>query len=385
LKFRGSWGQNGSVAPLSGYIYSTDMTSYNQYPFGTSGSYNYVYGARPSSMGNDELEWETSEQWNVGIDARFLKNRLTFNVDYYEKETKGLLVRGVTPSLIVGGTASPLNAGNVSNKGFEFELAWKDRIGDFNYNIRGNLSTLENKVTYLHPSLTRINGMSFQNVPISAFEVGKPVWYFYGYEFSHIDLNTGEAVMKNVDGNKDEDGHDIINENDKTNIGCAIPTITYGITLTAEYKGIDLTVFGTGAGGNDIFMALQRPDKLNSNRMKETFYDGRWMEGADNTRATKPAANTKIDEYVYSSAMIYDGSFFKIKQIQLGYTFPKKWLNKIFVNNARIYCSLDDYFTFTKYPGFDPEASAGTGAAQGIDKGSYPTSKKIVAGINITF
>jgi TonB-linked SusC/RagA family outer membrane protein len=379
LKLRASWGQNGSVAPLSGYLYSTDMTQYGIYPFSATGGFDYIYGARPSTMGNDELEWETSEQWNVGIDARFLQNRLTFGMDYYEKETQGLLVTGVTPSLIVGGAASPLNAGNVSNKGFEFELGWKDRIGDFNYNIRGNLSTLENKVTYLHPSITRIGGSVFQNVSISAFEVEKPVWYFYGYEFSHIDLNTGEAVMKDVDGVEG------ITENDKTNIGCAIPNVTYGITLSAEYKGIDLTVFGTGAAGNDIFMAIQRPDKLNSNRMKETFYDGRWIEGADNTQATKPAANTDIGQYAYSSAMIYDGSFFKIKQIQLGYTFPKKWLSKIFVNNARIYCSLDDYFTFTKYPGFDPEASAGTGSAQGIDKGSYPTSKKIVAGISITF
>lgn len=376
LKLRGSWGKNGSIAPLSGYLYATDMTSYGSYSF--TGTPSYTVGARPSSMGNKELSWETSTQTNIGIDTRWFNGRLSFNMDWYIKKTDGLLLNGVQPSLIVGGTASPMNAGNVENKGLEFDLGWRDRIGDFFYSVSANLSTLSNKVTYLHPSVSRINGTTFSNNTITMFEVGKPVWFFYGYEYAGIDEN-GEAIFNDLDG----DGE--ITENDRTNIGCAIPDLTYGITLTAAWKGLDLTVFGSGVSGNDIFMCIQRQDKLMSNRMKEIFYDGRWIAGADNTQATKPGAGASYEKYLFSDAMVFDGSYFRIKQIQLGYTLPLKWTSRIHMSNARIYCSLDDFFTFTKYKGMDPEASAGTGASQGIDKGGYPTSKKIVFGVNVTF
>lgn len=137
LKLRASWGQNGSLAALSGYAYSTDMALGGLYPFVMGNS--YITSAAPSTMGNDELKWETSEQINVGIDARFLNDRLTFSMDYFDKKTKDLLVSGTTPSLIIGGSTSPMNAGNVSNKGWEFELGWRDRIGSFNYGVRANL------------------------------------------------------------------------------------------------------------------------------------------------------------------------------------------------------------------------------------------------------
>lgn len=379
LKLRYSWGKNGSIAALGGYAYSTDMSQTAIYPFLAGSPYNYGYGSRPATMGNDELKWETSIQNNFGIDARFLNGRLSFSMDYFEKKTDGLLISGITPSLIVGGVTSPMNAGNVKNKGFEFELGWRDNVNGFTYSVRANMSTLKNKVTYLHPSITRIDGYNFSNNFISAFEAGHPVWHFFGYKFDHIDPATGDAVMKDVNG----DG--IINEDDKTDIGCAIPKLTYGITLTAAYKGFDLTVFGQGTAGNDMFMCLQMQDKLASNRLKEVFYDGRWIAGQDNTHATKPAANASMSQYLFSDAMVKDASYFKIKQIQLGYTFPAKWMKKAKINNLRIYCSLDDFFTFTKYKGMDPEASTGTGNAQGIDVGGYPISKKVVAGLNITF
>lgn len=378
LKLRYSWGQNGSIAALGSYQYSTDMSQTAIYPFLGGSPYNYSYGSRPATMGNDELEWETSTQNNIGIDARFLRDRLTFSMDYFVKKTEGLLISGITPSLIVGGVASPMNAGNVENKGFEFELGWRDQIKDFSYGIRANISTLKNKVTYLHPSIPRINGYNFSNTTISAFEEGYSVWHFYGYKFDHID-SEGQPVMKKLSG----EGQ--VNEDDRTDIGCAIPDATYGITLTAGWKGFDLTVFGTGSIGNDMFMCLQMQDKLTSNRIKEVFYDGRWIKGADNTHATKPAAGASMSQYLFSDAMVFDASYFKIKQIQLGYTFPKQWLRKACINNLRLYCSLEDFFTFTSYKGMDPEASAGTGNAQGIDVGGYPISKKVVAGINITF
>lgn len=376
LKLRASWGQNGSLAALSNYLYSTDMVLDRIYPF-VPGN-NYIQGTSPGSMGNNELRWETSEQIDLGIDARLFNDRLTFSVDWYDKKTKDLLVSGTTPSLIVGGTVSPINAGNVSNRGWEFELGWRDRVGEFSYSVRGNIATLKNKVTYLDPSLVRLPGEYFHNTPITYFEKGYPIYYFRGYKFAGVDPETGDPTFEDLDGSGD------ISDGDLTCIGDAIPDFTYGITLTAAWKGLDLTVFGTGSHGNDIFNCINKFDRQASNKLKEVFYDNRWTP--QNTSGTVPRANANnMDKYQFSDAMVYDGSFFKIKQIQIGYSFPKQWLRKLYIANLRVYCSLDDYFTFTKYPGFDPEAATNATAGMGIDKGSYPGSKKVVFGLNIEF
>lgn len=376
LKLRASWGQNGSLAALSGYLYSTDMALGRLYPFVLGN--NYVQGTAPSSMGNNQLKWETSEQIDIGVDARLFNDRLTLSVDWFDKTTKDLLVSGTTPSLIVGGVTSPINAGNVSNRGWEIELGWRDNIGDFSYSIRGNIATLKNKVTYLDPSLTRIAGETFHNTPITYFEKGYPIYYFRGYKFAGVDPETGDPTFEDLDGSGD------LNDGDLTCIGDAIPDFTYGITLTAAWKGLDLTIFGTGAQGNDMFNCINKFDRQASNKLKEVFYDNRWT--ASNPTGTVPRANANnMDKYQFSDAMVYDGSFFKIKQIQLGYTFPKMWTKKAFIQNLRVYVSLDDFVTFSKYPGFDPEAATNATSGMGIDKGSYPGSKKVVFGLNVEF
>ena len=376
LKFRASWGQNGSLSALSGYSYSTDMALGGLYAF-TSGI-NYTQAAAPSTMGNDDLKWETSEQLNFGFDGILLGGRLTFGIDYFTKKTKDLLVWNTTPSLIIGGSTSPINAGNVENKGFEFELGWRDHIGDFNYSIRGNLSTLSNKVTYIDPSITRLSGSTFHTYTVTYFEQGYPVYYFRGYKFAGVDPETGNPTFEDLDG----DGK--VSDGDLTYIGDAIPDFTYGLTLTAAYKGLDLTVFGSGSYGNQIYNCINRPDYAAANRLKEVFYENRWT--VDNPTGTVPRAGAAdMDKYATSSAMVYDGSYFKIKQIQLGYTLPKNLIKKVALSNVRVYASLDDFFTFSKYPGFDPEASANATSGMGIDKGSYPTSKKVVLGLNVEF
>ena len=376
LKFRASWGQNGSLSALSGYSYSTDIALGGLYAFGSG--IQYTQGAAPSTMGNDDLKWETSEQLNFGFDGILMGGRLTFGIDYFIKKTKDLLVWNTTPSLVIGGSTSPINAGNVENKGFEFDLGWRDHIGDFNYGIRANLSTLKNEVTYIDPSITRLAGSTFHTYTITYFEQGYPVYYFRGFKFDKINPETGDPMFVDING----DG--VVNNDDMTDIGNAIPKITYGITLTAAYKGFDLTVFGTGAAGNKIFNCINRPDYATSNKMKEVMYDDRWT--TSNTNGTKPRAGANdLDKYVDSSAMIYDGSYFKFKQIQLGYTLPKSLLSKVGISHSRVYCSLDDFFTISKYPGFDPEASANATTGMGVDKGAYPTSKKVVLGFNIEF
>ena len=375
LKIRASWGQNGSTASLGGYQYANVIASTGSYPT-SSENPSYGVGYAPSATGNKELKWETAEQTNVGIDARFFRSRLTFSADWFRKETKDLIVTGITPSTVVGNTASPVNAGNIRNTGFEVELGWQDMAGDFSYGIRGNISTLKNEVTYIHPTLSAIDGATYHTYgAITRFEVGKPAWYFYGYEFTGIDKATGNPTFK------DQNNDGSITDSDKTIIGKGMADATYGITLTAAWKGIDLIVFGTGSIGNDIYCCLNRSDyTLN----KLTYFtEDRWKVGHENGTMPKAGAND-MDKFYLSTASVINGSYFKIKQIQLGYTFPAKWMSKIKVENLRIYASLDDFFVFTKYPGLDPEVT-GIGNALGVDKGSYPNSRKIVAGVSITF
>ena len=370
LKLRASWGQNGSIAGLSDYRYATVIANAGSYP--TGNGLEYLNGYAPSATGNAELKWETAEQTNIGLDARFFNNKLTFSADWFVKKTKDLIVNGITPSTVVGNTASPVNAGNISNTGVEFELGWQDHIGEFNYGVRGNISSIKNNVTYIHESLDAIDGQTFHTYgAITRFEVGKPAWYFYGYEYTGVDAATGNPTFNDLNG----DG--AITDADKTMIGKGLADLTYGITLTAAWKGLDLLVFGTGAAGGDIYSCLNRSDYYLN---KLTYFtENRWK--VDNTTGTTPKAGAAdMDKYMTSSAVVFDGSYFKIKQIQLGYTFPQNIMKKIKIQNLRVYASLDDFFTFSDYPGFDPEITS-----MGVDKGSFPTSKKVVAGVSITF
>ncbi|MBE6234875.1 MAG: TonB-dependent receptor [Bacteroidales bacterium] len=371
MKFRASWGQNGSLSSLGGYRYATVIGSTGSYP--TGNGTEYIDGYAPSATGNKELKWETSEQTNIGIDTRFLNNRLSFSADWFRKDTKDLIVSGITPSTVVGNTASPVNAGNISNTGLEFELGWQDMIGDFSYGVRGNLSTIRNKVTHIHETLDAIDGTTFHTYgAITRFEVGKPAWYFYGYEFDGINPETGNPTFKDLDGDN------VITDNDKTMIGKGLADVTYGITLTAAWKGFDVIVFGTGAAGGQIYSCLNRSD-YTLNKLKY-FTEDRWNK-TTNPNGSKPRAGaTEMDKYYLSTASIFDGDYFKIKQIQFGYTFPQNMMKKIKVQNLRIYASLDDFITFSDYPGFDPEVTA-----MGVDKGNFPTSKKVVAGVSLTF
>lgn len=375
VKFRASWGQNGSLAGLGGYRYANVIASTGKYP--TGNGMEYILGYAPSSSGNDELKWETSEQLNFGLDMRFLRDRLTFSVDWFNKMTKDLIVSGITPSTVVGVRASPVNAGNVRNTGVEFELKWRDQIGDFQYSIGGNLSTLKNEVTYIHETLSDgIDGTGVRNYgTITRFEKGYPAWHFYGYHFLGIDPNTGDAMFEDVDKSGDA------TQADKMDLGSGIPTLNYGVTLTAAWKGIDAVVFLTGAAGSKIYNCLTVVD-YPSNRLSFLTED-RWTPS--HTNGTMPAANaSNWQQFLTSDGVVFDGSYAKIKQIQLGYTLPQNFTRKFKVDNLRIYGSLDDWFTFSNYPGFDPEVT-GTGSSLGVDKGSYPTAKKLVFGVNITF
>ena len=381
LKLRGSWGQNGSTSNLSGYKYSNALTTNAAgYSFNHSSAPNYIYTttAKPSQLYNPDLKWETSEQLNIGVDLRAFRDRFTLSMDWYKKKTKDLIVSNIIIPYEAGNSAAPMNAGNVENKGFELEASWRDNIGDFGYSVTGNIATLKNKVTYLDPNVSggRIEGSTTMasNGAFSAFEEGYPVWYFRGYQVDHLDEN-GDPVFR------DNDNSGSIDANDKAMIGKPMPDFTYGITLTANYKNFDLLVFGNGSVGNDVFMSYS----YNSIRYAlKDMYDQRWTPSNTDAKYARPQL-TNADKYGLSDAYVFDGSYFRIKQIQLGYTFPKQWLKKILVENLRVYASLDNFFLFTKYPGLDPEVSSTTTSGMGVDYGNYPTTKKVVFGLSVTF
>lgn len=386
LKVRASWGKNGNINVLSGYPYASPI-SYNSAWYQYGETPDQSYGSYPTRMANPDLRWETSEQTDFGIDMRFLNNRLSASVDYFNKNTKDLLV-SITPipEVYANGQVT-VNAGEVNNKGLEFELAWRDRIGDLSYSISGNLSTLKNKVTYLYEDLDRLSSSKggvdgTNNKVYSAFEEGHSIWYFRAFDYAGVDKETGAPKFRTPDG--DIVGSSELSDDDMTDIGSSIPKITYGLTLNLAYKGFDFTVFGTGVAGNKIYNVFYRGAWTNSLKY---YYENAWTPENKNASMPDPKQVSTDLNFWSSSSQLFSGAYFKIKQIQLGYTVPKNLTRKAFIKNLRVYVSLDDFFTFTKYPGMDPE-TATTGAAggsSGYDIGSYPTMKKITFGASIGF
>ena len=379
LKVRASWGINGNIAVLSGYPYSSTINvNGKKYQFDPD-SPEASLGSAPSGLANPDLTWETSHQLDLGLDARFFGNKLTLGVDWYNKNTEDLLVT-VTNCLEVGITSSTINAGSINNHGLEVELGWQDTIGDFHYSINGNLATLHNKVTFLDETVGRIKGSSYANTKFyTACEPGYPIWYYRGFQYDGVNQEDGTPIIHDFDG----DGK--ITDEDLIDMGNPIPDITYGITLHADWKNFDLTVFGTGAAGYELIPCVYRTQFPVGNGLAY-YFDNRWTApGCNSTMPSIKSIATNI-EFWSSSAIVFSGDFFKIKQIQLGYTLPKSLLQKINISSLRIYGSVDDYFNFTKYPGFDPEtASTGNSSGRGIDKGTYPNSKKLVFGVNLSF
>jgi len=370
-KLRGSWGRNGNISVLSGYPYRGVINSNSDFYQYTPYAGTLTYGSVPGgNLPNPDLVWEESDQIDIGLDASFFKGRLSLVLDWYNKQTKGLLVN-VKPVIETGVGNTTINGGDVKNTGFEIELGWKDKIGGLTYSVNANLATLKNELTYLDPSTDYISGATLQGSGITTrCAEGEPLWYFRGYKFKELDAE-GKATYEDVNG----DG--VWNSNDMTNIGQGLPNLTYGITINLAYKGFDFLAFGTGVSGNEILPQGYRTDRPYCNNYA-------WFYENAGTKFPKVA---KWNNDAFSSDLtIFDGSYFKIKQIQLGYTLPSVITKKIHISNLRVFTSLDNFFTFTKYIGLDPEAaSANNSSSLGIDMGTYPTARQTVLGVNLSF
>lgn len=397
LKIRGGYGVVGNDN-IRDFGYAAIIGGGRNYSFGTEGA--YLTGNSPNSIPNSQLGWEETRSSSLGLEAVLFKN-LSLSIDLFDKRTKGILQEKPVPGY-VGVVSNPVaNIANLSNKGLEVSLGYNKQQGDWTYGASGNVSYVQNRVTYLGEGLQFLEGgQNFQSssFPIARTYVGHPVFSFYGMKHLGIFQNQQEIdAYVGPNGNKiqpnakpgdfkwtDVDGDGVIGVDDRTLLGTPIPTWTYGLSLNAAYKNFDISVFGQGVGGNKIFQGLRRLD-INSANYQAKALD-RWHgEGTSNThpRLTDDDANRNYRNP--SQFYLEKGDYFRLKVIQLGYTF-KNFSSQIGARNLRIYAMAENLFTITKYTGYDPEIGGGANnAGMGIDRGIYPQARSFMFGLNVGF
>ena len=412
LKLRAGWGQNGNAGSVGNFQWqgTFQFGPYGNYSF-NSNKDGYTSGAYPSRLENLDLTWETSEQMNIGLDARFFNSRLNFTFDYYQKKTKDLLVQ-VPIDASTGFSTMWSNAGTVKNEGFEVALAWHDQIGkDFNYNIGWNMAYNKNKVTEVNSSQKYNNGgndlLSQGTGVIARFEEGHPIGYFWGYKTDGViqneqDLAAYKSTLLNGDpansrqGSSlqvgdlkfvDVNGDGILNDNDKTNLGNPHPDVTMGINLGASYKGFDFNVTGFAALGQEVARSYRKfADGAQENFTTEV-YDYWNGEGTSNKYPRFARMNVGANWQTISDIYIEDASYFRLQNLTLGYDFKYLWKNCPFPQ-LRLYVAAQNLFTITGYKGMDPENGKAIGSESwvtGVDVGNYPQPRTFLVGVNVKF
>jgi TonB-dependent starch-binding outer membrane protein SusC len=370
LKLRASWGKLGNQE-IGDYRYSAVINPYASYVFG--GVLNP--GSAQISYVDPAIKWESKATSNIGLDAEILNNRLSFSAEYY---------------YWLGPT---VNYADVENKGLEFTGGWRDQVGDFNYSINGNISTLNNKVLKLGAANNPVYGI------ISKTDVGTSVGELYGYVIdgifqnqSEIDAVNANAVAKQGAGAvyqtnvtspgdyrfKDLNGDGIVNDKDRSSLGSAIPNLYFGLSLSASYKLLDFAVSGNGSSGNKIFNQIQASleSGAGADQYSTRMLDA-WSStntGTDIPRVVMgdPNGNTRN-----SSRWLENGNFFKITNVEIGFTLPSELLKKAKINTLRVYAKAQNLYTFTKYTGFDPDFGSNTTGSRSlfdraVDQASYP-------------
>ncbi|MDO5128519.1 MAG: TonB-dependent receptor [Prevotellaceae bacterium] len=408
LKIRASWGQNGNQS-ISNFQYLTSYAfdNLNGYYFGIDNKTLQTTGGYANILKNEDVTWETSEQIDLGIDARFLGGRLGFNFDWYQKKTKDWLVQA--PIQAVWGLSAPyINGGDVKNTGIEIGLNWNDRVGkDFSYGAGFNLSTNKNEVTRIANSEGIIHGpasvLHQQEEEIFRAEVGKPIGYFWGMKTAGVFQNQAQ-IDEWLKTNKDElhgtpqpgdiiyvdtNGDGLVNKTDKVEIGNPHPDVTIGFNIHAEYKGFDIAVTGSGAFGQQIVRTWDKGESTVSNYNKKILY-GSWKgEGTSNLLPKLDNMNS-VNWMTFSDIWVEDADYVKIQNVTLGYDFARLWKNCPF-GQLRLYVQAQNLFTFTGYSGMDPEIGSSGGNddsyswGSGIDNGFYPSPRTYLVGVNIKF
>jgi TonB-dependent starch-binding outer membrane protein SusC len=398
LKLRASWGQNGnsSIDPYQ-FLSIIAFNSENNYTFGVDKAVQQT-GAFPRILPNKDITWETSDQINIGVDAYFLNSRLNAAFDWYNKTTVDWLVDAPMPD-ILGAEPPFVNGGDVSNKGLELSLRWNDRVGDLTYGAQFNLARYKNEVTRLANSEGLIRGrdnvISETTSNMYRAEVGYPIGYFWGYKTEGIFQNQQQIdnTKAKLQGNPvpgdvifaDTNGDEVINSEDKVMIGNPHPDMRIGFGLNLGYKGFDFSVSGKGAFGHQIAKSYRSFADNEFHNYTTEILD-RWTGEGTSNRLPRMTTGSHVNRKEISDLYIEDADFVKIQNLTIGYDFKKLVPNMLF-GQARIYLSVQNLATFTKYSGMDPEVGYGDGNgwASGIDLGFYPSPRTVIMGVNLRF
>ena len=434
-KLRLGWGQTGNSS-IGSYAWGAAIT---RMPSALG------MGFRPSNIPNTSIRWESQEQYNVGLDLSFFTGRLNLTVDAYYKRSDDMLMSMQLPSYMgtQGNGSSKLQApkgnyGSIENKGLEITLdAHPVQLKNFSWDSNFQISFNKNKLLSLSDTenATLVGYGQWGDV-VCVSEIGKPLYNFYGYKVEGVykDLediqNSAKPAKYPSDGvfsrgntvwvgdikYKDVDENGVIDERDRTDIGSPLPKFTFGWTNTFRYKNLDLSIFLNGSYGNKVMnynsLTLTHMNSTWTNQLQSVvskrarlepidptivYADGsKWFDHIDNVRVKNPGTkiphtsiNDPNDNDRISDRYVEDGSFLRIKNITLGYTFPKALLNKAKIENLRVYVNIQNLYTFTKYTGYDPEVGASTqdstGLTYGLDNGRYPSPAMYSFGLNITF
>ena len=412
LKLRAGWGQNGNKR-IGAFQYEAAFAydAYSMYSFNNAKDVP-TKGASLSRLANEDLTWETSEQLDLGFDARFLGGRLGVVFDWYKKTTKDLLLQ-VPVSPTTGFSSQLKNAGTVQNTGVEFAINWRDQIGkDFEYNVSYNIAYNKNKVTEVNSSQKYNNGgndlLAQGTGQMARFEEGEPIGYFWGYKTAGpiqnaADLAAYTASLKDGDAANslqgsdlkvgdlkfvDVNGDGIITAADKTNLGDPNPDVTMGITLGANYKGFDLNITGYAALGQQVARSYRKfTDGEYENYTTEVF--DYWVgEGTSDKFPLLATMNRGVNWQSISDLYIEDAGYFRLQNLTLGYDFNKIWKQSPF-QQLRLYVAAQNLFTITKYKGMDPENGMALNGNEpwvtGVDVGNYPQPRTYMVGVNIKF
>ncbi len=393
LKLRGSYGVTGNQS-ISPYGSLSLITPFGEGVFNNgSGSPAIIYGREPLSYPNENLKWETTRQANIGVDLSVLKDRISFTAELYHKKTSDLLLATPIPTTS-GFQNTLLNVGNVENKGIDLELSTVNFEGDFNWNTSLNISLNRNKITNL------AGGGDVLLAGGNILREGQPLGSFYGYVFDGIFQTDEEARTSPVIAGqspsagdrkyRDISGPDgtpdgVINDLDRTLIGSAQPRFIWGFNNSLSFQNFDLSIFFQGSQGNKMVnMNLLNLENVNGqqNVLREA-YENRWTPEHHSNRYARPLATA--NDNIFSSRMVENASYLRMKNLSLGYNFPKTVLEKIRLSKLKLYVSASNLWTLTNYSGYDPEGNAYGSSTNviGVDDGNYPQTKTYLVGINI--
>lgn len=372
LKFRAGWGLVGNDNTGT-YAWAGGVALGSNYPIGGAAQ----PGNYPSSIQNEDLKWEATEQTNFGIDLALFKNRIRISADYYRKLSHDLLLPMQLPRTS-GFSSAIVNAGSVKNVGFEFNLSTVNFDGDFRWTTDFNISTNKNTVVDVLGGTLMYGGVAGRGDLIRV-QAGQPLGQFYGYEWGGVDPATGDAYYIDANGQPTFTPGDA----DKKVIGDANPDFIYGFTNNFSYKNVYLNVFFQGVQGNDMFNAsrIDTESMIDAKNQTTAVLD-RWQQPGDVTDIPR-SLQGDIRNSRLSSRYVEDGSYLRLKAITLGYTFPKNLTDRLSLASLSIYGTGENLLTFTKYSGFDPEVNFGgtSNTNIGIDYGTYPQTRNIIFGI----